>query len=57
VRWGIAKETLDAYQTVEVTRTPYLIDYEFTAGKNEYMPIPQKQVISSNFLYEQNPKY
>jgi hypothetical protein len=57
VRWGIAKETLDAYQTVEVTRTPYLIDYEFTSGKNEYMPIPQKQVISSNFLYEQNPKY
>lgn len=57
VRWGIAKETLDEYQAVEVARTPYLIDYEFTAGKNEYMPIPQQQVISSNFLYEQNPKY
>ncbi|MEQ8474075.1 MAG: RagB/SusD family nutrient uptake outer membrane protein [Marinoscillum sp.] len=57
VRWGIAKETLDAYQAVEVTRTPYLIDYEFTAGKHEYMPIPQQQVISSGFLYEQNPKY
>lgn len=57
VRWGIAKETLDAYQAVEVTRTPYLIDYEFTAGKHEYMPIPQQQVISSGFIYEQNPKY
>jgi starch-binding outer membrane protein, SusD/RagB family len=57
VRWGIAKETLDAYQAVEVTRTPYLVDYEFTAGKNEYMPIPQQQVVSSNFLYKQNPKY
>ncbi len=57
VRWGIAKETLDAYQAVEVTRTPYLVDYQFTAGKNEYMPIPQQQVVSSNFLYKQNPKY
>lgn len=57
VRWGIAKETLDTYQAVEKTRTPYLIDYEFTAGKHEYLPIPQQQVISSNFLYEQNPKY
>ncbi len=57
VRWGIAKETLDAYQAVEVTRAPYLIDYEFTAGKNEYMPIPHNQIIASNFLYEQNPKY
>jgi len=57
VRWGIAKETLDAYQAVEVSRTPYLVDYEFTAGKNEYMPIPHQQVVSSNFLYEQNPNY
>ncbi len=57
VRWGIAKETLDEYQAVEVLRRDYLKDYGFVKGKNEYMPIPQAQIIASNRLYQQNPGY
>lgn len=57
VRWGVAKETLDEYQAVEVLRRPYLNDYEFKKGKHEYMPIPQQQVVFSGGLYVQNPGY
>lgn len=57
VRWGVAKETLDEYQAVEVFKRPYLNDYEFTKGKHEYMPIPQQQVVFSGGIYTQNPGY
>lgn len=57
VRWGVAKETLDAYLEVEQTRKEYLTDAEFTAGKHEYMPIPQQQINLSGGVYQQNPEY
>ncbi|MEJ7678184.1 MAG: RagB/SusD family nutrient uptake outer membrane protein [Segetibacter sp.] len=57
VRWGIAKETLDQYFQVEKTKTPYLTDANFTNGKHEYLPIPQRQIVLSKGLYKQNPGY
>lgn len=57
VRWGIAKESLDTYFEKEKTKRAYLIDAEFVKGKNEYLPIPQQQIILSKGLYVQNPNY
>ena len=57
VRWGIAKQWLDGYLSVERTRRSYLNDANFQAGKNEYMPIPQTQINLSAGLYQQNPGY
>lgn len=57
VRWGIAKETLDTYLEVERTRRPYLREALFTAGRDEYLPIPQEQVNLSGGLYKQLPGY
>lgn len=57
VRWGIAKETLDDYFAVEKSKRTYLVDAKFVKGKNEYLPIPQEQIILSKGLYKQNPGY
>jgi hypothetical protein len=46
VRWGIAEQVLhDAGKT------------NFTAGKNELMPIPQDEIDKSNGVLTQNPGY
>lgn len=57
VRWGVAKETIDRYLAVEKTKRNYLNDAVFTAGKHEYMPIPETQIVLSGRLYEQNNGY
>jgi hypothetical protein len=57
VRWGVAKETIDEYLSIEKTRRPYLQDASFVAGKHEYLPIPQAQINLSGGLYVQNPGY
>ena len=57
VRWGVAKQTLDAYLEVERTRKPYLKEALFTAGRDEYLPIPQQQINLSGGLYKQLPGY
>lgn len=57
VRWGIAKETLDAYLAVESTREQYLLEANFVQGRDEFMPIPQGQINLSGGLYQQNPGY
>jgi len=59
VRWGIAAETLNAYLAYE---SQYLVTKfggaSFTAGKNEYLPIPQAQIdIAGTDVYTQNPGY
>lgn len=43
-RWGIADKVLNAYYNYERTITPDLIGAVFTKGKNEYFPIPQRQI-------------
>jgi hypothetical protein len=57
VRWGIAKQTLDQYFADESLRRPYLTAASFTAGRDEYLPIPQVQINLSGGVYAQNPGY
>jgi len=57
VRWGIAEPTLNAYLNVEKTRRTYLATAKFTAGRDEYLPIPQSEITFTNGLYKQNPGY
>jgi hypothetical protein len=47
VRWGIAATYLNAYEQVEQTRGVgcVLSGATFTAGKNEYLPIPQQELV------------
>ena len=58
VRWGDAAETLNKYLEVEKVRRPFLGAAIFTAGRDEYYPIPQKEIdFTGGSLYKQNPGY
>ncbi len=57
VRWGIAESTLNAYITKEKVRRTFLATAKFTAGRDEYLPIPQAEITFTNGLYKQNPGY
>lgn len=57
VRWGIAEPTLNAYINVEKTRRTFLATAKFTAGRDEYLPVPQSEITFTNGLYKQNPGY
>jgi starch-binding outer membrane protein, SusD/RagB family len=57
VRWGIAAETLNAYLEVEKTRKEFLSSAVFTKGRDEYYPIPQREIDFTKGLYVQNPGY
>lgn len=57
VRWGIAEQTLNEYFDVERTRREYLSNAHFTAGRDEYLAIPEQQISFSRDLYQQNPGY
>ncbi|RYY61242.1 MAG: RagB/SusD family nutrient uptake outer membrane protein [Chitinophagaceae bacterium] len=57
VRWGIAAQTLNAYISVEKNRRTFLSTAVFTAGRDEYFPIPQSEITFTNGLYKQNPGY
>ena len=63
-RWGIASQTLNAFFKSEVkdnyegqTYAQYYNDAFFTAGKNEYWPIPYNQLFYVPGLYIQNKGY
>lgn len=57
VRWGIAAKTLNAYLDVEKGRRTFLSTAKFTAGRDEYLPIPQSEITFTNGLYQQNAGY
>ncbi len=57
VRWGIAEQTLNSYISVEKTRRTFLATAKFTAGRDEYLPIPQSEITFTKGLYKQNPGY
>ena len=57
VRWGIAAQVLNQYIAVEKIRRPFLTTALFTAGRDEYLPIPQSEITFTNGLYKQNPGY
>jgi len=63
-RWGIASQTLNKFfeteQTVEYdgqTYAQYYKDAHFSAGKNEYYPVPYNQLYYVPGLYSQNTGY
>ena len=63
-RWGMASETLNAYFAAEqnsnyegMDYAGYLASAHFTAGKNEYWPIPYQQLFYVPGLYTQNTGY
>jgi len=65
-RWGIAEETLNSYfdwegSSVSGSHGGYLSGSSFTAGTNEYFPIPQNQIDLSTedgeAQLQQNPGY
>lgn len=59
VRWGIAAATLNSYIAYEGKLLPTAFSgANFTAGKDEYMPIPQTQIDSQGkSVLTQNPGY
>ncbi|MGM9506568.1 RagB/SusD family nutrient uptake outer membrane protein [Larkinella sp. GY13] len=57
VRWGIAEPTLNAYIAKEKTRRSFLSGAKFTAGRDEYLPIPQREINFTKGLYQQNPGF
>ena len=57
VRWGMAEPVLNAYLAVEKTRKDFLTNAQFTAGRDEYYPIPQREIDFTGGLYKQNPGY
>ncbi|MBI1782059.1 MAG: RagB/SusD family nutrient uptake outer membrane protein [Sphingobacteriales bacterium] len=48
VRWGIAATTINAYIAREKSFRPLKAAANFTANKNEYMPIPQGEIDNMN---------
>jgi hypothetical protein len=54
VRWGISAPYMNAYFAKEKTLRQYLSTAVFTAGRDEYMPIPINQINFSKGLYKQN---
>jgi hypothetical protein len=57
VRWGIAESNINAYLAKEKNMTSWLEGAVFTAGKNEYFPIPQMEIDKSEGKLKQNPNY
>ena len=57
VRWGIAEETLNTYLAEERTKRDFLANAQFTSGRDEYYPIPQREIDFTGGLYVQNPGY
>ena len=57
VRWGEAEPTLNAYLAEESTKRDFLINASFTAGRDEYYPIPQREIDFTGGVYVQNPGY
>ena len=54
VRWGITADYMNAYFAKEKNLREYLQTAKFTAGRDEYMPIPLNQINFSKGLYQQN---
>lgn len=56
VRWGIVSDYMNNYLQKEQTRIDHLKGVSFAPNKNEYFPIPQKE-IGLNPNLKQNPNY
>ena len=54
VRWGDAATVLNKYYSSESEKMNFLSGSQFTANKNEYLPVPFEQMAASNGHYTQN---
>jgi hypothetical protein len=54
VRWGDAATVLNKYYSTESEQMNFLSGSQFTANKNEYLPVPWEQMAASNGHYTQN---
>ena len=54
IRWGDAATVLNRFYTTESEKMNFLDGAQFTANKNEYLPIPWEQMAASNGHYTQN---
>ena len=54
VRWGEAATVINRFYTTEGEKMNFLSGAVFTAGKNEYLPIPDDQMKAANGHYTQN---
>ena len=54
VRWGDAAIVLNKFYSSESEKMNFLSGSQFTADKNEYLPIPFEQMAASNGHYTQN---
>ena len=54
VRWGDAATVLNKFYSSESEKMSFLSGSQFTANKNEYLPVPFEQMAASNGHYTQN---
>ena len=54
VRWGGAATVLNKFYSSESEKMNFLSGSQFTANKNEYLPVPYEQMAASNGHYTQN---
>ena len=54
VRWGDASTVLNKFYSSESEKMNFLSGSQFTANKNEYLPVPFEQMAASNGHYTQN---
>ena len=57
VRWGEAEAVLNDYLAKERVRRDFLSNAQFTAGRDEYYPIPQREIDFTRGVYKQNSGY
>jgi hypothetical protein len=59
VRWGVAQQELTEYFAYEIPKLSLQFSgSKFTAGKHEYLPIPQRQIdLQSAEVLKQNNGY
>lgn len=56
-RWGTLEPTMNRYFQVERDRFFWMANARFTAGRDEFFPIPQNQMNWAKGNYTQNPGY
>ncbi|MNR50286.1 SusD family protein [compost metagenome] len=57
VRWGVTDQVMNDFYAGEKTKRTYYQEAFFDKNKEEYCPIPLKQINFSQGLYKQNPGY
>jgi starch-binding outer membrane protein, SusD/RagB family len=54
---GEAAQVLNEYISEEKIRKDFLSNAAFTTGRDEYYPIPQREIDFTRGVYVQNPNY